>query len=121
MTQSITSSFKNAACGIGHACVSQRNFKIELAFAVAAGVLGIVFSIDATQWAVIAVCIGVVLAGECVNTAVESVVDLVSPGYHELAKHAKDCAAGAVLVESIASLFVAAFIFLPRMLAVAMG
>ena len=63
--------------------------------------------------AIIAVCIGVVLAGECINTAIESVVDLVSPEFHELAKHAKDCAAGAVLVESIAALFVAAFIFLP--------
>ena len=115
MTQPLTSAFKCAAAGIAHACKTQRNFKIELGFAVAAIALGIVFSIDATQWAVIAVCIGVVLAGECVNTALESVVDLVSPEYHELAKHAKDCAAGAVLLMSFSALFVAAFIFLPPM------
>ena len=116
MTQKLGSSFKCAAAGIAHACVTQRNFKIELGFAVAAIVLGIVFAIDATQWAVIAVCIGFVLAGECLNTALESLVDLVSPGYHELAKHAKDCAAGAVLLQSIAALFVAAFIFLPHII-----
>ena len=79
MTQTLGNSFKNAAAGIAHACISQRNFKIELCFAGAAIVLGVAFSIDFTQWAIIAVCIGVVLAGECINTAIESVVDLVSP------------------------------------------
>lgn len=116
MAQSLASSFKCAAAGIVHACKTQRNFKIELGFAGAAIVLGVVFAIDAAKWATIAVCIGAVLAGECVNTAMESVVDLVSPEYHELAKHAKDCAAGAVLVMSLASLAVAAFIFLPSMI-----
>ena len=113
MTQPLASAFKCAADGIAHACKTQRNFKIELDFAMAAVVLGIVFAIDATQWAVIAVCIGAVLSGECVNTAIEAIVDLVSPEYHDLAKHAKDCAAGAVLVLSFAALAVAAFIFLP--------
>ena len=116
MTQSLTSAFKCAAAGIAHACKTQRNFKIELGFAIAAIGLGAAFSIDGPQWAVIAVCIGVVLAGECVNTAIEAIVDLVSPEYHELAKHAKDCAAGAVLVMSFAALFVAAFIFLPHII-----
>lgn len=112
MTQSLGSAFKCAFEGI--ACASrQRNFKIQMGFAVAAVVLGVAFGIDLTQWAIIAVCIGVVLAGECLNTALEAAVDLASPEYHELAKRAKDCAAGAVLVVSIASLFVAAFIFLP--------
>ena len=114
MTQPLTSAFKCAATGIAHACKTQRNFKIELGFAVAAVVLGVAFSIDFTQWAVISVCVGAVLAGECVNTSIESVVDLVSPEYHELAKHAKDCAAGAVLLMSLMSLAVAAFIFLPH-------
>ena len=116
--QPFLSSFKCAFEGIAHAFVEGRNFKVQLCFGILAIVLGIVFSIDATQWAVIAVCIGVVLGGECVNTAIEAVVDLASPEYHELAKHAKDCAAGGVLVCSIASVVVAAFVFLPRIAAV---
>ena len=111
--QSLASSFANAARGILHAALQERNFKIELCFAVAAIILGVVLQIDFTQWAVIFVCFGMVLGGECVNTALEAVVDLASPDYHELAKRAKDCAAGAVLVTSIASLLVAAAIFLP--------
>lgn len=117
MTQSLPSSFKNAGAGIVHACVTGRNFKIELCFGVAAVVLGIALSISTVEWAVICLCIGVVLSGECANTALEALVDLVSPEYSELARIAKDCAAGAVFITSIASLFVAAFIYLPKILA----
>ena len=114
MRQPFLHSFKCAFEGIGHAFVEGRNFKVQFAVGVVAVVLGIVLGIDATQWAVIVTCIGVVLGGECVNTAIEAVVDLASPDYHKLAKVAKDCAAGAVLVASIASVFVAAFVYLPR-------
>lgn len=117
MRQPFLHSFKCAFAGIAHAFVEGRNFKVQFGFGVLAVVLGIVLGIDFTQWAIIVVCIGVVLGGECVNTAVEAVVDLASPDYHELAKIAKDCAAGAVLVMSIASVFVAAFIFLPKIAA----
>lgn len=109
-------SFGYAASGIAAAFREGRNFKVQLCFAVLAIVLGIAFRIDFTEWAIIAVCIGVVLGGECVNTSIEAIVDLVSPDYHELAKRAKDCAAGGVLICSIASVAVAAFIFLPRII-----
>ena len=44
-------------------------------------------------------------------------VDLASPGYHELARKAKDCAAGAALAGAIASLVVGIIVFAPRLLA----
>jgi len=118
--QSLVSSFGHAIDGIMTAA-RERNFKIELGFAVAAVALGIWLGNDMTQWAVVALCIGVVLSSECANTALEAVVDLASPDYSELAKIAKDCAAGSVLVASFASLFVAAFIYLPKLIAVFFG
>ena len=111
---SFIESFGYAFAGIAHAFISGRNFKVQSGIAILAIVLGIAFAISPIEWAVIALCIGVVLGGECVNTAIEAVVDLVSPDYHELAKVAKDCAAGGVLIASLASVAVAAFIFLPR-------
>jgi diacylglycerol kinase (ATP) len=64
--------------------------------------------------AVIGLTIALVLAMELINTAIESVVDLlVKQSYHELAKIAKDCAAGAVLVAALASVFVAGLLLLP--------
>lgn len=109
--------FKCASEGIGYTFSSQRNLKIQCCFAVLAVVLGIVFGITPTQWAVICVCIVLVMGGECINTAIESVVDLVSPEWNILAKRAKDCAAGAVWIFAIGSVVVALFIFLPPFLA----
>ena len=114
--QTLIQAFGHAADGIRRAA-RERNFKIELGFGIAAIILGIGLRISLTEWAVVAVCIGCVLGGECLNTSLEALVDLASPDYNELAKVAKDCAAGAVFICSIASLFVAAFIFLPKILA----
>ena len=114
--QSFLDSFRTAGAGIVHALVTGRNFKIELGFAVAAIILGLTLGISTVEWAVVCVCIGVVLGAECANTALETLVDLVSPEYNELARITKDCA---VLINAIAALFVAAFIFLPKMLALA--
>ena len=85
-----------------------------LVFAVAAVVLGFALRIDAPSWLAIVICIGAVMAAETANTAIEAVVDLVSPEYHVLAKHAKDCAAGAALILAAASVVVAAIVFIPK-------
>lgn len=116
---SLAAAFRNAGSGIAYAFKTQRNIRVDAIFAAIAVMLGIVFRINAAEWACIFVCIGTVMGFEIMNTAVESVVDLVSPDYHILAKHAKDCAAGAVYVVAIASVFVAAFIFLPRLVSIA--
>ena len=111
------SSFGYAFQGIAESFRVGRNFKVQSCFAVLAIVLGVAFRIDPVEWAAVCICIGAVLGGECVNTAMEAIVDLASPDYHELAKRAKDCAAGGVLIMSFASVAVAAFVFLPRIVA----
>ena len=64
--------------------------------------------------------IGVVGATECLNTAIESIVDLVSPEYSELARRAKDCAAAGVLVVSGMSLVVALHVYGSALMAIIM-
>ena len=67
--------------------------------------------------AVICITSGLVLTLELLNTAIESVVDLtVGQTYHELAKIAKDCAAGAVLISALASVLVGACLVVPKAL-----
>lgn len=114
---SLARAFSCAAHGISHAFATQRNMKIHAVVALLAIVLGVVLHIEAWGWAAIAVCIGLVFAFECMNTAIEAVVDLVSPAYSELAKHAKDCAAGAVLVCALGAVVVAAIVFIPPAMA----
>ena len=61
--------------------------------------------------------IGMVLAAEAVNSSIEALCDLVSPGYNEAIKKAKDLAAGAVLILAIAAATVGLIIFIPKILA----
>lgn len=110
---SLVHAFGCAGSGVLYALRTQRNMKIHGAVAVIAIVLGIAFAIDAASWLAIIICIALVFAAECLNTALESVVDLVSPGYHELARRAKDCAAGAVFICALAAVLVAAVVFIP--------
>ncbi|HIY83917.1 diacylglycerol kinase family protein [Rubneribacter sp.] len=109
--------FSCAWSGVVVSVRTQRNMKIHLAAAAVAVAAGLVLGIDAVSWAVVTLCIAAVVSAECLNTALESVVDLVSPEYHELAGRAKDAAAGAVLVLAAASVAVAAFVFVPRLAA----
>lgn len=110
-------SFKYAWCGISYAFQTQRNFRIHLCVCALAIALGIVLHLTPVEIAVIAITSGLVLALELLNTAIESLVDLtVKQTYHELAKIAKDCAAGAVLVSAFVALVVAAMLLLPPLL-----
>ncbi len=59
---------------------------------------------------------GLVLALELMNTALEAVVDLVSPEAHRLAKIAKDAAAGAVLLACVFAVLVGVAVILPPLL-----
>jgi len=107
----IFKSFSFAFQGIAYTFKTQNNFK----FHVLAGILAITFSffigISSFEWVAIILCIALVLFAELVNTSIESIVDLVSPEYHKLAKIAKDTAAASVLVLAFMSLVVAIIIF----------
>jgi diacylglycerol kinase (ATP) len=109
-------SFTAAARGAVYTIRTQRNTWIELAAAVVAVAAGIWLHIEPLAWAVLAMTIATILALEAVNSAIEAVVDLASPDYHELARTAKDCAAGALIFAVLGSLGVAAAIFGPPLL-----
>jgi diacylglycerol kinase (ATP) len=107
-------SFKYAWAGISYAFKTQRNFRIHVAVCLLAVSLSVILHLQSVEIAVIAITSGLVLALELLNTAIESLVDLtVKQTYHELAKIAKDCAAGAVLVSAMVALIVAAILILP--------
>ena len=109
-------SFRHALDGIG-AASKGRNFRVQLAAGAVAVAAGLLLGISPGEWTAVALCIGLVLAGECANTALEASADLASPARHPLARRAKDAAAGAVLLLSIAAATVGAILFLPRLLA----
>jgi len=107
-------SFKYAWAGIIYGFQTQRNFRIHLAVCALAISLSVFLRLTTVEIAIIAVTSGLVLTLELMNTALESIVDLtVKQSYHELAKIAKDCAAGAVLLAALVALLVATILLLP--------
>jgi diacylglycerol kinase len=109
-------SFQAALAGIQYTVRTQPNVWIELTAIAIVSTAGLWFRLSGIEWAILVLTFGVILALEAVNTAIETVVDLVSPQYHPLAKIAKDTAAGALLLAVLGSIGVAGFIFGPRLL-----
>lgn len=104
-------SFLFALQGFRTALRQERNIKVMLAGGAFAVAMGIILRIDAVSWAVVLVCCGMVIAAELLNTAIETVVDLVSPEFHPLAGQAKDIAAAASWVLSLTAAVVGVIVY----------
>lgn len=85
--------------------------RVHLCFAFYVIIAGFITHISVSQWAAVLICIGLVMALECLNTALESLCDTVHPEKSEGIRIAKDAAAGAVLCAAIASAVVGGIIF----------
>jgi len=112
-SRNIVESFRFASAGLWYALRTQRNTRIHLTIAAGVIALGVWLGLPFTQWAVLALTIGFVLVSEMLNTVAETLVDLISPTYHPLAKILKDVTAGAVLLTAIISVAVGLLVLGP--------
>jgi len=87
--------------GILWAAKSERHIRYHFIAALAVVFLALFFKISALEFFLLVLAAILVIFAELMNTALETVVDLVTEDYHELAKRAKDISAGAVLVTSV--------------------
>jgi diacylglycerol kinase (ATP) len=101
--RNIFESFRFAIAGLWYALRTQRNARIHLMIAAAAITAGLWVQLTAVEWAILTLTIGFVLVSELLNTVAETLIDMVSPGYHPLAKVVKDVTAGAVLLGALVS------------------
>jgi diacylglycerol kinase len=106
-------SFKYAFQGLGHVVKAEHNFLVHLAAAIAVIALGAILHISKAEWLIIILCIGLVLITEILNTAIEWLVDMVSPLRNEKAGKIKDIAAASVLVAALVALVVGIVVFVP--------
>ena len=106
-------SFSYAWQGILSCVGKEQNLSFHLIATVIVIIAGFVLGITRTEWTVIILCIGIVIAAELFNTAIEKLVDLVSPERHPIAGQVKDIAAGAVLVCAVAAAIIGLIIFIP--------
>ncbi len=106
-----TISFKNAFNGVIYTFRTQPNFKVHTLAAIVALALSFILNITQPEKIVIVFTISLVLIAEMINTAIESVVDLLTDKFHKQARIAKDVSAGMVLLSAFSSLVIAFIIF----------
>lgn len=107
-----TDSFVYALEGVLHCFRSQRHMQVHFMMLVLVLVAALMLGVEMMGVLILMLCIAMVMATELINTAIETVVDMVSKKYEPLAKLAKDVAAGAVLVASVNAAVCGSLIFL---------
>jgi diacylglycerol kinase len=112
----LVKSFGYAVSGITYTTKTQMNFRIHLAAILAVGLAGWYVKLSPAEWTCVVLAIGLVLVAELLNTAIELLVDLVSPEFNAQAGRVKDIAAGAVLVAAGISVMAGAIIFIPKLI-----
>lgn len=106
-------SFLAAFRGILLVTKKETHFKFHIVAAIIVLFAGYNFQITSMQWIALLNSIALVTVAEIINTAIEKLTDMVSPGYNKQAGIVKDLAAGGVLLASIVSLIVGCIIFIP--------
>ena len=106
-------SFKFAFKGLRLAIRDEHNFKVHSFAAALVITLGFYFGITTAEWLWAVVAIAMVMTAELFNSAIEKLVDLVSPGHNHKAGAIKDIAAAAVLIATIAAAIIGVIIFYP--------
>ncbi len=100
--------------GIKSAIQNEKSFRTQVIITIlvilSLGILGA----NPVWWALILICIGMVLSAELMNTALEAFIDRIHPDIHPAVGLAKDCAAGAVWVSSMIAALVYGFYLIDR-------
>ena len=104
-------SFLIAFQGLRTAWATERNIKVMVMGGIGALMVSALLRLDALSWALVLLCSGLVFWPELFNTAIETVVDLVSPEFHPLAGRAKDIAAAASWIVCATAAIVGIIVF----------
>ena len=108
-------SFRHAVAGVLRMIRCQHNAWIHVAATFV--VIGAAFflRISGADWCWIILAISIVWTAEAINTAFEFLADAASPAFHPLVRDAKDVAAGAVLMTTIAAAIIGSIVFWPHL------
>lgn len=93
---------------------SEHSIMVQFFVGIAMTIAGFFFNISATEWMLQIFAIGLVLAIEGANTAVEKICDFIHPDYHEKIGFIKDIASGAVCFAALAAMAVGMIIYYPK-------
>lgn len=99
--------------GLKYAYRYEQSMLIHVFVTIAVIVVNLLLKVSLIHWLISILAIGMVLAAELINTAIEAVVDMVTLEIHPLAKIAKDCGSAATFVLSAMAAVIGCFIYIP--------
>jgi len=114
----LIASFGFAIKGFIDVLISERNMKIHVGVLCLVTLGGFYFDISSLEWIACLICYGAVLGAEAFNTAIERLVDAISPEFNPKYGEVKDIASGAVFATVIFAILVGLIIFLPKVIAI---
>lgn len=117
----LRNSFKYALEGVKTAYRTEQNLRIHTIVAIIVIICGFLFRISNLEWFICFLLIGLVLMAEFFNTALENIVDMISPDINPYAKNAKDMASSGVLAIAIIAAIIGLIIFVPKFIVVIGG
>ncbi|MGM9834880.1 MAG: diacylglycerol kinase [Bacilli bacterium] len=109
-------SFKYSMQGLEYAYKNEQSMFIHFIVTVFVIIMGLILDISGFEWLITFIVVGMVLAAELINTAIEAVVDMVTLEYNELAKIAKDCGSAATFVLSLIAAVMGLIVYIPHII-----
>jgi diacylglycerol kinase (ATP) len=111
----LVNSLNYAFEGVIYVVRTQRNMRIHFIVAAAVLILGVVLGTSRFEMLALMLAVTLVLVAEMINTALEQAIDVATSSFDPVARAAKDVAAGAVLVASVAATFIGYLVFAERL------
>ena len=109
--RTIVDSFNAAIEGIIYTIKTQRNMRLHFLCAILTILISIFLQLEKIELLVVCTAVTLVLICEMFNTAIEKIIDLITPDFHPLARIIKDVAAGCVLISAIFAVIVGYLVF----------
>lgn len=115
-TKRLIKSFSYAISGILYAFKYEQNLLIHILTTIVVIITAFLLNVSLFEWLILVIVMMLVLSFELINSALEATIDLFTDEYHILAKVAKDCSSGAVLIMAMGASIVGLIIFLPKLI-----
>lgn len=114
-------SFSFSISGLKYAYKYEQSMFVHVIATICVITANVIFKVQPIEWLITVLAIGMVLAAELINTAIEAIVDMVTLEFHPLAKIAKDCGSAATFVLAMMAAVIGIVVYLPHILEILKG
>lgn len=109
-------SFSDAWNGLMYAVYNIHNLWLQIIISILVTWIGFLLGISGYEWCFIIFAVGLVIAAEIFNAAVEFLADAINPGDEEITNRIKSISAAAVFVAAITAVLIGLVVFVPHVL-----